>query len=134
MTVMTVPSRTASTHLNSLAPRPAKASIAINRPQESASSDCSDTAVSLVFEALAEIGMADKEAAYAMAMDPAQLSRVKSGQARLPIDALWRLPDRFWFAFRGRVDAARHLTTDSARQARAARIGELVRLLVEDVA
>lgn len=137
----TVPSRTSSTLVNShddarlaIEPRCAKASIVCNRQSESAPIACSDDAISLVFETLAEIGMSDKEAAYEMAMDPAQLSRVKTRQARLPIDALWRLPDRFWFAFRGRVDAARGLSVESARRARVARIRELVALLIEEVA
>jgi hypothetical protein len=127
----TVPSRAASTHLNSIERRCAKASIDANRPPASAPIACSDDAVSLVFDALAEIGMSEKEAAFEMGLDPADLSRIKGRQRRLPIDALWRLPDRFWFAFRDRVDAARGLTRDNAKRIRAARIGELVSLLVE---
>lgn len=130
----TVPSRTVSTPLNTLVPRQAKASIGINRSHSSASDEASDFSVSLVFETLAEIGMSDKEAAYTMAMDPAQLSRVKTGQARLPIDALWRLPDRFWLAFNRRVDSAKGINPVNEVRLRAARIGELVRLLVEGVA
>lgn len=109
----------------------AKASIAVNRPTDSAPIEVSNAAVSLVFETLASIGMSDKEAAYTMAMDPAQLSRVKTGQARLPFDAIWRLPDRFWAAFAARIGQEKGLTEESARSLKAARIGELVRLLVE---
>jgi hypothetical protein len=109
----------------------AKASIAINSSDESQETSLADDALSLFFAALADVGMSDKEAAYTMAMDPAQLSRVKNGAARLPFDAMWRLPSSFWIAFRARLDAAKHLTETHAREVKAARIGELVRLLVE---
>jgi hypothetical protein len=120
-----------STHLNSIAPRMAKASIVVNRSEASAEIADSDAAVSLVFECIASVGMSDKEAAYTMAMDPAQLARVKTKQARLPIDALWRMPDAFWLEFRRRVDEAKGLSEEHARSVRAARIAELIRLLVE---
>lgn len=130
----TLPRVRQSMPLNSLAPRMAKASIAIKSPELAAESVAADGVVSLVFECLAAVGMADKEAAYTMAMDPAQLSRIKNGQGRLPIDALWRLPDLFWFEFRRRVDERKHLTAESEKRARVARIRELVGLLVEEAA
>lgn len=123
-----------SNSLNSVATRMAKSSIAVNRPETSAQMACAPDVVSLVFESIAAVGMSDKEAAYAMAMDTAQLSRIKNGQGRMPVDAIWRLPDLFWFEFRRRVDEQKHLSADSAKQARVARIRELVGLLVEEAA
>lgn len=101
----------------------AKASIGVNVD-----------AVALFFETLAACGFSEKEAAYEMAMDPAQLSRVKSGQARLPFDAVWRLPDRFWLAFRDRIDAAKRLTTENRHAIRRARLIEVIGLILEEVA
>lgn len=109
----------------------AKASIDHNRAEASEDTVNSDAAVSLVFEAIAAIGMSDKEAAYTMAMDPAQLSRVKSRQARLPLDALWRMPDAFWLEFHRLVGEAKGLTPENARAVKVNRIAELVRLLLE---
>lgn len=86
--------------------------------------------VSLFFEAIAAIGMSDKEAAYTMAMDPAQLSRVKSRQARLPFDAMWRLPAGFWVELRNRIDDAKSLSVEQhARTSRGAdrRVGQVAR-------
>lgn len=123
-----------STLLNTLELKPAKASIAIKSGENPIDSMDAADPVSLFFEAIAAIGMSDKEAAYTMAMDPAQLSRVKSKQARLPFDAMWRLPAAFWIELRSRIEAAKGLSTEHARGVRAARIGELVKLLVEDVA
>lgn len=120
--------------LNSLERRPAKASIAINRPEIQPSLALDAAAVSLVFEVLAELGMPEKEAAYTMAMDPAQLSRVKSGQGRLSIEALWRLDARFWLLFLRRTAEAKGLSPQQEKSIRAARIGELVRLLCEATA
>jgi hypothetical protein len=109
----------------------AKAAIAINRQAASASIEEGSPAVSLFFETLAEIGMSEKEAAYTMAMDPAQVSRVKSGQARLPFDAVWRMPDQFWSVFAGKLTVAKGLCERTAREMKAARVAELVRLLLE---
>ncbi len=130
----TVPSRTPSSQFNTLAPKPAKASIAINRQSESAPIQADDVPVAMVFHALAAIGMSDKEAAYTMAMDPAQLSRIKTGQARMPFDAIWRLPDLFWSEFADRIGEAKGLSERHLLKVRAARIAELVKLLLEGVA
>ena len=89
------------------------------------------TVISLVCDTLHAIGMSDKEACLHMGFDASQFSRVKRGEARIPLEALWRLPDHFWLEFRRRVDAAKRLTAENERAVRAARIGELVRLLVE---
>lgn len=107
----------------------AKASIDVKSP-----GFVEDDAVSLFFQTLADIGMSDKEAAYTMALDPAQLSRVKSHQARLPFDAIWRLPNRFWVAFNDRIAAARQLTPENQRDERKKRIVELVSLLLQECA
>jgi hypothetical protein len=112
----------------------AKASIPINTPVGHDDPTLADDAVSLFFAALADCGMSDKLAAYTMAMDPAHLSRVKSHQARLPLDAIWRLPVAFWLAFRLRIDTAKGLSPENARLVRAQRIGELVTLLLQEPA
>lgn len=112
----------------------AKASIAVNSSANQPDTFTEDDAVSLFFETLAEVGMTEKEAAYTMALDPGQLSRVKSRQARLPFDAMWRLPATFWFAFRHQIEVAKHLNERNEKALRAARIGELVKLLIEEVA
>lgn len=109
----------------------AKASIAINRQHSSASAAVEVSPVSLVFETFAEMGMSDKEAAYEMAMDPAQLSRVKNGQAKLPFESIWRLSDLWWAKFSSRVARERGLCEESQRSAKTARIAELLRLLLE---
>lgn len=120
--------------LKTLVRTPAKASIAVNRDDSSQFSAKDTEAIAIVFASIAAVGMSDKEAAYDMAMDPAQLSRIKSGQGRLPFDALWRLPDRFWSEFADRIEAAKGLGHADIKRIRAARISELVRLLVEEVA
>lgn len=112
----------------------AKASIPHNSPVSAEDNTLHADAVSLFFETLADIRMSDKEAAYTMVLDPAQLSRVKSGQARLPFDAIWRLPDRFWVEFNDRIAAARHLTPVNASAMRRRRIVELVDLLLQECA
>lgn len=119
-----------NTKLNTVPVQMARASIPINSPVGADETTLRDDAVSLFFETLAAIGMSDKEAAYTMAMDPAQLSRVKSGQARLPFDAIWRLPNRFWVTFRGRIDEARGINPATEKEVFAQRLGELVTLLV----
>jgi hypothetical protein len=111
--------------------RCAKASIAVNSRAAVEPVEATDDVTPLIFAAIADAGMSDKAAALSMGLDPAQLSRVKSGQSRLPVDALWRLPDTFWFAFRARIDEARQLSDDKERSVKIARIGELVRLLLE---
>lgn len=123
-----------STPLNSLAPRMAKVSTDVNRQAGVAESTDGLDVVSLFFETLAACGFSEKEAAYEMAMDPAQLSRVKSGQARLPMDAVWRLPDRFWLAFRVRIDAAKRLTSEDRRAIQRARLIEVISLMLSEVA
>jgi hypothetical protein len=112
----------------------AKASIAVKSEGSPPESVPNDDAVSIFFDTLAEIGMSDKEAAYTMAMDPGQLSRVKSHQARLPLDAIWRLPNRFWVVFRERLDDARGLNPAREKELFAQRIGELVSLLIKQAA
>jgi hypothetical protein len=110
----------------------AKASIRINAHTAVTEAEGLDEAVSLFFATLAEIGMSDKEAAYTMAMDPAQLSRVKSRQARLPFDAMWRLPPRFWVVWRDRIDQAKQLTPENRAAIRRRRIVELIELLLAE--
>lgn len=129
-----VASTAPSSPLNSIARRPAKASIAITTSDSSAQTVVSPDAVSLLFETLAEIGMSDKEAAYTMALDPAQLSRIKTGQARMPLDAMWRLPIGFWAAWNPRVDQIKGITPETDRKETAAQIATIVRLLVEKLA
>lgn len=120
-----------ASRLDDLRPQMVRASVPVNSPINRDDPTLHDDAVSLFFAALADCGMSDKAAAYTMALDPAQLSRVKSRHARLPFDAMWRLPSGFWLAFRARLDDAKQLTDAHARDVKAARIGELVKLLVE---
>jgi len=127
----TVSKPSPSTLLSTVEPRMAKASIAVNSAESPNDFAFIADPVSLFFETIAVIGMSEKEAAYTMAMDPAQLSRVKSGQARLPFDAMWRLPATFWVELRNRIEMAKGLNPARVRELRAARIGELVKLLVE---
>ena len=112
----------------------AKASIAFHREETSGVPEMSADAVSLVVETIAAIGMSDKEACLTMRFDQSQFSKVKQGQARLPIDALWHMPDRFWAEFGERVRVARGMSPENERRQVAARIGELVKLLIEEVA
>jgi len=129
----TLPKAASSTPLNSDAARLdgidrrcAKASIDINRATESAGSELAADMVSLVFEVFAAIGWADKEAAYHLGMDAAQLSRIKHGQGKLAIDTLGRLPNVFWIEFRNRIDDARGLSRDREADAFAEHVGQIV--------
>lgn len=110
--------------LNTVDLRMAKASIEVHAVPADV--------IALFFESVAACGMSHKEAAYDMAMDPAQLSRVKSGQARLPFDAVWRLPNHFWLTFRDRIDAAKALTPVNRRAIQRARLLEVIGLLLEE--
>lgn len=123
-----------ATHGNSLDRRTAKASIGVKyqKPSGAGPHDLGRVAVSLFFETLAEIGMSEKEAAYEMALDPAQLSRMKSGQARLSIDAMWRLRDSFWIVFVRKLNEAKGLCAERDSEVRIERISELTRLLILD--
>lgn len=111
--------------------RMAKASMPVHSGENADEQTVSADVVSLVVETLQSIGMSDKEACILMAFDQSQYSRVKRNEARLPIDALWRLPAHFWSEFARRAGEAKGITAVSERRAKAARIGELVRLLVE---
>lgn len=122
------------THRDSLRPKPAKAVIDRNSPDDIEGFEPNAECVSLVFECIAAAGLSDKEAAYTMAMTPANLSRIKSGQQRLPFDALWRLPARFWSEFQERVGEEKGLTERHLLKVRAERVAELVKLLLEGVA
>lgn len=129
-----VPSRAQSTPLHSMDLRMAKGSIPVHQSETSADLGVSADWLSLVLATLRDIGMSDKEACIHMDYDASLFSKVKRGDARLPFDALWRLPDRFWAEFQPRVMEARKLTEESKRAMKAARISELVRLLIEEVA
>lgn len=134
MAATTVTSRTVGTHINSVPTRQAKASIDRNQPEIPVDPACVDFDVSLVFDTLAEVGVDDKEAGYWMGKDKATVSRMKHGIQPLPMDALWRLPDRFWAKFHPRIGEAKGLTERHLLKVRAARIAELVTLLLEGVA
>lgn len=129
----TLPSRTVETPLNSVSPRPAKASIECNRPQPSGDSKPDEFDVSLVFDTLAEVGIDDKEAGYWMGKDKATVSRMKHGLQPLPLEAVWRLPDRFWAKFHPRIAEAKGITERHLLKVRKARMLELVSLIVEDM-
>lgn len=120
-----------SIEVHSLDLRMAKASIAVHSEEKSQESTHEIDVVSIAIEALAAIGMSDKEACFYMAFDASQFSRVKRGEARLPIDALWRLPAKFWVEFRRRIDAAKGLTTETDEHVFAEQVGQLVTALLK---
>jgi hypothetical protein len=111
--------------LAEIAPVCAKASIDRNPTQE---------AIEIFFGALADTGLTQDQAAQDMRVDPPLLSRVKNGTARLPFEAMWLLRPAFWVHLRNRIDEAKELSPARVRELRAQRIGELVRLLIEDAA
>jgi hypothetical protein len=119
-----------STPLHTLDLRMAKASIPVHQQESSGEPAMPQDAVSLVLETLAAIGMSDKEACIHMGYDASLFSKVKRGDARLPWDALWKLPDLFWVEFHQRIAVARRITEQSKLDLQAARISELVYLLV----
>lgn len=112
----------------------AKASIQVHSSVNQQELAFEADAVSLVLESIAAAGLSDKAACIEMRFDPSQFSKVKQGQARLPLDAVWRLPDAFWSDFAERVKRARGICEASQRSQRAERIGELIRLLLSEVA
>lgn len=120
-----------STPVQTLDLRMAKGSIPLHRAENAGSLGPAADGVSLILETLADIGMSDKEACIHMEYDAPLFSKVKQGRARLPFDALWLLPDRFWIPFHRRIAVARGLTEESRAEIRAARIAELVRLILE---
>lgn len=114
-----------STELQSLELRMAKASIGLHRVD-----GVDDGAIAIVVASLNAIGMSDKEACLEMGFDASQFSKVKQGRARLPIEALWRLPDRFWIEFRRRIDTEKGLTPESIDDIEMAWMTELFGLLL----
>ena len=126
-----IPVNSREARLDGIDRRCAKASIDVNRQEASASTSAADPAVSLFFDTLAAIGMSEKEAAYSMGIDPAQLSRVKAGQGRLPLEGVWRLPSIFWTEFRRRIDQAKGLSEAQAEDDYAALVGKLVEALLK---
>ena len=112
----------------------AKLSIDVHSRENTPEKTITADAVSLVVDTLGAIGMSDKEACLTMRYDASRFSKAKVGEDRIPVDALWRMPDAFWLEFIERARIARGLSQESKRAQRAARIGELIKLLVEEVA
>lgn len=124
-----------STHVNSVDVVMAKAAIDGGAPVEAGSDVIRKDAIALVFQALAEIGMAQKEAAITMEIDPATLSRIKHGHERLSFEAVCKLPTSWWTAFnRLRAEQESAITgrpSPSDRRARFDQVLELLNRLLE---
>lgn len=89
--------------------------------------------LAIIRQALAETGLKQDAAAAAAHVKASQFSSALNGRGNFGVTWLWAQPDAFLRRFVDLVIAARGLTPAAARSQRAARIGELVRLLVEDV-
>jgi hypothetical protein len=87
--------------LNSIDRRCAKASIEVNRPENTEPTEADDIELSLVVEAIGEAGMQDKEFAINGRLDPGQWARIKGGVGNLHAKVLLRQPARFWIALDG---------------------------------
>lgn len=99
--------------LNSIEPRAAKASMPVNRPENTEPTEQGDSDLSLVIDALAAAGISSKEAAITMGMDPAQWTRIKGGTGRLSVNCLQRLPATFWLHYIERVRVLKGLSEDT---------------------
>lgn len=90
--------------------------------------------LAIIRQALAETGLKQDAAAAAAQVKESQFSSALNGRGNFGVTWLWAQPDAFLLRFVDLVIAARGLTPAAARTQRAIRIGELVRLLVEDTA
>lgn len=115
------------TQLDSIKPRPAKALINVD-PHKN------PEILRLIGEALRRVGLSQKEAAINAGVKEQQFSAALLGQGNFGAMWLWAQPDTFWREFLGLIEQSRGLTPEASRAMKAARIAELVRLLVEEVA
>lgn len=88
--------------------------------------------LSIIRQVLAEAGLKQEAAAAAAQVQPSQFSSALHGKGNFAVTWLWAQSDAFLLRFVDLLIAARALTPAAARARRAARIAELVRLLVED--
>lgn len=89
--------------------------------------------LALVRQAMNETGLKQQAAAAAAGVKESQFSSALNGSGNFAVTWLWAQSDEFLLRFVELLIAARRLTPESARAARAERVGELVRLLLEDV-
>jgi hypothetical protein len=109
-----------STPLQSVELRMAKSSMPLQQAENIDETAIRLEAVSLFLECLAAIGMELKEACLTMQFDRSLFSKVEKGEARLPFDAMWRLPLAFWVEFHKRLALKKGLSVASRREARMA--------------
>ncbi|HXI99499.1 MAG TPA: helix-turn-helix transcriptional regulator [Gemmatimonadaceae bacterium] len=130
----TLPNEPLRTPLNSLRCRPAKARIDANSSAGIERSETRREFVSLIRRAMKSADMSQKAFALNAGIPESVLSDGFNGVRNFSADWLWFQPNAFWIELRNEIDTAKGLTTDNARAIRAERIGELVRLLIQEVA
>ena len=86
----------------------------------------------LIRQTCAETGLKHQAAAAAARVKESQFSAALNGRGNFAVTWLWAQPDAFLLRFVELLTTARGLTADSSRKQRAARIGELVTLLIEE--
>lgn len=117
--------------LNSFAPRMAKAAIHCKTPEPSASKPLTSDAVSLLLDTLDALGIAPKEACALMGMDRSKFTRITQRVAAPTLDEIFSLPDHVWLELQKRMNAAKGLSEDTAREVKFARLLELLKLIAE---
>lgn len=115
----TVQARMAKVHADSREPL-----IDVNRPE----------ILSLIRQALADVGLKQEAAAAIAGVKPSQFSAALNGQGNFGATWIWAQDDRFLLRLLELVMDARHLTPASARALRMKRIVELVELLLTECA
>ena len=95
-----------------------------------------DVVCALVREVMAETGLSQKAMSQTADIPESVLSDALAPHGTRNLAAEWLLgqDDAFVIALLARIQTVRGLSVESRRCARAARIGELVRLLVEESA
>lgn len=88
----------------------------------------------LVRQAMSDVQLKQGAAAAAAHVKESQFSNALNGIGNFGITWLWMQSDAFLLRFFELAMEARGLDAEGARHARAARIGELVRLLFEEAA
>lgn len=98
--------------------------------------DRREQVIELVREVMADTGTSQKALALQAGQPESVVCDALSPTGSRNLAAEWLLdqPDAFLLALLDKIRAARGLTEESRRAAKAARIGELVKLLVEEVA
>jgi hypothetical protein len=85
----------------------------------------------LIRLSMKDAGMSQKEMAINAGCTESQLADGLNGVRNFSADWLWEQPNSFWLKLRDHVDAAKGLTVENRRALAAERIGELVKLLIE---